>query len=164
MEDCCKTESRGEAPSPKKCPSCGEMGRKVQRITLESLVTPERQWCIGEHDWLFCVTSDCVVVYFAADGSSRFNEDDLKVKVHQKHPQDPSVLVCYCFQHSPDSITWELKTTGDSTVLESIKRDMQGEGCNCEQTNPQGGCCLGNVQKVLKSAKFSLDQELVKGP
>jgi len=79
-----------------------------------------------------------------------FDVRHLRVRVHQKSPEDMEVPVCYCFDHSPKSIADEIRETGKSTVINQIKSSMKNPGCHCEDANPQGGCCLGNVTAVVK--------------
>jgi len=58
--------------------------------------------------------------------------------------------VCYCFGWTKENIKAELDETGDTTALEDIKAKMKNPGCSCEILNPSGGCCLGDVGKVIK--------------
>ncbi len=64
------------------------------------------------------------------------------------------VHVCYCFDYTRQSILDEINKTGDTRALEDIKAKMKSPGCFCETSNPQGGCCLGNVTAWIKEAKL----------
>jgi hypothetical protein len=75
---------------------------------------------------------------------------DLNIRVGQKE-SDVHRLVCYCFNHSICSIRDEVRTTGKSTVVESITAEIRAKRCACEVTNPEGACCLGNVAAAVKS-------------
>lgn len=91
----------------------------------------------------------CPTVYFAADGESRFTEDSLSERVHQKHPEDDDVFVCYCFRHTPGSIRAEPREMGETGVIESVTAGIRAGKCACDIRNPQGSCCLGNVRAVV---------------
>jgi len=97
------------------------------------------------------------VVYYSAGGEQRFTEDDLRERVHQKHPADEDVFVCYCFRHTPRSIEAELASTGRSTVVASITAGIQAGQCACDIRNPQGSCCLGNVRAVVERLQTHAD-------
>ena len=130
------------------CPTCGEHGKAVDSITLKALLAvPLTQ--IGAADYLFCRTASCPTVYFAVDGKSRFTEESLRERVHQKHPEDDDVFVCYCFRHTPGSIRAELSETGETGVIESVTAGIRAGKCACDMRNPQGSCCLGNVRAVV---------------
>ena len=137
------------------CPSCQTKGKRVPDITLKSLLRPECIQRIGDGPWLFCDSADCDVVYFNAEGQT-FNRADLTVRVGVKEtsgdqgPRHPR-LVCYCFNHTIESIEQEVRQTGRSTVLDDIKTRMK-DGCWCETKNPQGSCCLGTVGRYVKRA------------
>jgi hypothetical protein len=96
----------------------------------------------------FCRRGKCSVVYFAAQ--ALFTTDEVRVPVHQKHPESSDVPVCYCFTHTPDSIRAEWLAIAISTVVADITTGIKAGQCACEIRNPQGACCLGNVRKVVK--------------
>ena len=58
--------------------------------------------------------------------------------------------LCYCFNHSAESILEEWARTGKTTVADAIKAELKAGGCRCEVANPSGGCCLGDVIKEVK--------------
>jgi len=107
---------------------------------------------VRDMEYRFCRTPDCPTVYYSEDGQQRFREDDLRERVHQKHPHDDDVFVCYCFRHTPLSIRSEILTTGGSTVVETITAGIKAGQCACDIRNPQGSCCLGNVRAVVETA------------
>ncbi|MBK24546.1 MAG: hypothetical protein CME70_11180 [Halobacteriovorax sp.] len=135
------------------CPSCQNKGVKVQTITLQALLKDCCKEKINvELQYKFCKNSDCETVYFSADTSHYFLKDELTVKATLKD-EGLEVNVCYCFGHTRASVLDEIKRTGKSTVLEDIKAKMKDPGCFCETSNPQGGCCLGNVISWIAEAK-----------
>ena len=155
MADCCKVPAPSRAAS---CPMSGTPGRSLSRVTLESLLDQRaRELVRADQDYFFCPAPSCAVVYFSGDGEQVFKIDELTVPVWQKSPEDPDVPVCYCFAHTPATIRHELQVTGKSMVVASITAKVKEGLCACERNNPQGSCCLGNVNSVVKTAKASLE-------
>lgn len=130
------------------CPACGERGKTVDALTVKALLGVSLME-VRSDVWFFCRTAGCPTVYFAGDGKQRFNEPDLRERVHQKHPEDDDVFVCYCFKHTPGSVKAELSRTGRTSVIETITEGIQAGTCACEIRNPQGSCCLGNVRGLV---------------
>ncbi len=153
------SEQKGARIAAKEaCPNCGERGRKVQRVTLESLLRPDRRADIGEDQYYVCATPRCDTVYFGASNGPTFRKPDLTVRFGLKETDAPR-RVCYCFDHTVEEIHDEISRTGESTVVESIKADMKGPGCRCEYTNPLGGCCLKTVQTAVANAFRSIGHD-----
>ena len=147
-ESCCEFHPP-QTCGPTKCPQCQELGKSVKRITLGSLVKPERRPQIPLQDeFCFCRNPSCNVVYLQPN-KIILRKEDLSVKVGIKEPGDPTAPVCYCFGWTPQKIQAEIKTTGKSTAIEQIKAQVKAGNCYCEVTNPQGSCCLGNVAKAV---------------
>lgn len=148
-----KTSDQRSNPPPAKlaCPTCGKKARKVNRVTLDSLLRPERRNDIGEDQYYVCATPNCETVYFSASNSRTFRKPELTVRFGLKETDAPR-HVCYCFDHTVEEIHDEIRRTGKSTVVESIKADMKEFGCRCEYTNPLGGCCLKTVQDAVADA------------
>lgn len=142
------------------CPACDEKGKKIDTNTIKAMLDISLH--AMRHDgYAFCRSEACPVVYFALDGEQTLTEVDLRVAVHQKHPDDDDVFVCYCFRHTPGSIRSELVETGQSTVVETVTEGTQGGQCACDIRNPQGSCCLGNVRAAVKRAKLELEAAAV---
>jgi hypothetical protein len=121
----------------------------VDAITVKALLAiPLTELRAGEYR--FCRTAECPTVYYRASGGQTFGEDSLRERVHQKHPTDDAVFVCYCFRHTPGSIREEVRAMGRSTVVPRATAGIQADQCACEVRNPQGSCCLGNVRAVVK--------------
>lgn len=133
------------------CPNCREKGTKVQRVTLESLLRPERRGHIGDKPHYVCATPRCDTVYFGEGHAKTFRKSDLTVRFGLKETDAPR-LVCYCFDHTIEEIHDEIRRTGGSTIVDSITAEMKGPGCRCEYTNPLGDCCLGTVQAAVANA------------
>jgi hypothetical protein len=132
-----------------RCPTCGQKGKKVDSLTLKAMLNVSLL-AVCHVSYLFCRTTNCPVVYFAADGLQVFTKDQIRVPVHQKEPADDNVPICYCFCHSPATIGAELLAMGRSTAIEEIEARIKAGQCACEIRNPQGSCCLGNVSAIVK--------------
>jgi len=139
------------APAPGGCPGCGATGSSVGKVTLETLVVPEKRSAIGPGPYFFCESPVCDVVYFSADGGSTFGRSDLSVRVGIKETEPPRP-VCYCFGHTIEEIEDEVRRTGGSTVADDIRARMKSEGCSCETKSPRGSCCLSTVERITREA------------
>jgi copper chaperone CopZ len=130
--------------------SAGEKGKPVPRITLERLLTPEAQRRLTLAAHLFCETPDCPVVYFAPDDGSVFHKPDLTVRVGIKETEPP-IPLCYCFGFTREMLWSELAQMGKTTIPDRIKAEVQVGNCRCEETNPRGSCCLGDIQRAIQA-------------
>lgn len=79
-----------------------------------------------------------------------FVENDLKVPVYQKN-QSPDLTVCYCFNWTREKLLQAVIT--DPKPADQIKAHFQAGRCGCEVNNPQGTCCLGNVNAFVRDLK-----------
>lgn len=143
-EACCSTS--GSTHMAENCPSCGNKGRNVGRITVKALLTSMALQRLENVEYRFCPTRTCSVVYYGS--GSVFRTSDLAAPVWQK-TNVSSAPVCYCFGHSEDSIQEEISSTGKSSISERITQLIRAGRCACEVKNPQGTCCLGNVSQVI---------------
>jgi len=137
------------APQSTVCPTCQHSGKPVDALTLKALLAVPLTRLRAE-DYRFCQTPDCPTVYYSADGTLTFAEADLREHVYQKRPMDNRVFVCYCFRHTLGDIKAERVETHTSAVIEDITAGIRANQCACDIRNPQGSCCLGNVQAVIK--------------
>lgn len=141
------TSQRASAPS---CPSSGTPGKAVEHITLRSLVAPTSQGLIHEGPWFYCSEPNCSVVYFDGGGAT-IDKEYLTVRVGTKERVSPRPI-CYCFGHTVEDIESDVEHSGSSPIPDSITEKCRKGLHRCEETNPQGSCCLGNVRKALKEA------------
>jgi CopZ-like zinc binding protein len=155
MSPCCSSNTFAAQPSGVAlvekgalCPSCGEKGRPVKSITLQSLLKPEALPRMDDEPYYFCASQECDVVYFGSQGVAPFLKDDLIVRVGIKETIAPR-HVCYCFNHTIEEMEEEVRCSGKTTVLEDIKRRMK-TACWCETKSPQGSCCLAAVTKWVQ--------------
>lgn len=140
------------AEAERACPACGRRGRKVERLTLESLLSARAKARLkGASEFRFCRTPGCDVVYYRPGGGERFVSGDVRVPIFQKSSA-PWRFVCYCFEHRVDEIEDEVGRTGASAAFERITDKCRQGLDRCKETNPQGACCLGNVRQVVKAA------------
>ena len=66
-------------------PSCGEQGKPVKTIMVESLLTEEAKSKTAKRDnFLFCQTANCDVLYFHRDGDEVFSRYEVRVRIGQK--------------------------------------------------------------------------------
>lgn len=132
------------------CPRCGQAGRAVSEETVGSLVTDQAAAKLGRMSgFWFCPAANCGVVYFRAGSGEWVSQEEVRVAVFQKSA-DPKRLVCYCFGHSVEAVQSKVRAGGGSRILEDIKSRCARGLDDCEHTNPQGSCCLGNVQRVFR--------------
>ena len=144
---CCTPQPKGKVA----CPSCGEKAKGVLGLTLESLLTDEAKSKLECLDgFYYCKTPSCKTVYFRDE--TVLTQDDITVVVGLKEGATPAT-VCYCFEWTKEKIQAELEATGETVALKDIKAKMEDPGCSCETLNPSGGCCLGDVGKVIKALK-----------
>lgn len=134
------------------CPQCGQPSRPVSEVTVQSLLMDEAKDKLKlTSAFRFCATTQCAVVYFQPASGAHVVRSDLRVAVFQKSA-DAKRLVCYCFGHTVEAIQSEVRASGFSRILEDIKRQCAQGLDRCERTNPQGSCCLGNVQRVIRDS------------
>lgn len=127
------------------CPCCGKTGKKVPSRTVSALAKRP----VRPGQYFLCLAPECALVYY---GPTALMKDDLNVYVGFKEAQAPH-LVCYCFEHSIEEIEEELRRTGTTTIPDSIKSKIRAGQCACEVKNPQGTCCLGNVNRAVSEAR-----------
>jgi hypothetical protein len=105
-----------------------------------------------EGRYLFCRNAECDIVYFAANGGASFSTADVRERVYQKRPSDPEVFICYCFRHRLGDLTSGSEARRHR-ILEDITAGIHAGQCACDLRNPQGSCCLGNVNSVVRSIR-----------
>lgn len=139
------------------CPQCGQAGKKVDEVTLKSLLVSSALERRSETAHRFCSTPSCPVVYFGA--SESFTTDDVTVPVFHKNSA-PDTLVCYCFGIKVEDVQKDVLTTDRPSIEKRIRSLVKADRCACELRNPQGSCCLGNVEWVIRAARKISDGEL----
>src|SRR5260370_7451486 len=149
MSDCCSANAKsGSAPGVMACPANGGRSKRVDMLTVKSLV---RKLPLGmpNTQYYFCEASDCEVVYFALDAEApRFRREDLVVRVGLKETGDP-IPICYCFGFTRQDIWDEIRSTGQSTVAERIAAEVGAAQGACQVKNPSGKSCLAQLTRHL---------------
>ncbi|MBI2899813.1 MAG: hypothetical protein HYY17_06485 [Planctomycetes bacterium] len=152
-EACCTapTGSKGEPA----CSCCGRKGKWVASATVRALVREPLREKVGPSDYALCLDPDCAQVYTDPTGGRYFVKSDLALRIGCKEREAPH-LVCYCFEHSVEEIEGELRASGKTSIPDRIKAEVRAGRCACDVKNPQGTCCLGNVNRAVKEAKERL--------
>ena len=130
------------------CPECGKVGKSVQGQTVKALLSVSLQG-VQDVQYLFCLTQDCPVVYFSADGEQTFTVDQVRERVYQKKPEAEDILICYCFRHT----VGDLRVASPQkriAIVDDINTGIEAGQCACDLRNPQGSCCLGNLMRMIK--------------
>jgi hypothetical protein len=153
-ESCCSSAAPSTSPSAAgTCPSCGERGRAVGLLTVQSQVALSLRE-LGQPPYWFCSTPGCTVVYFAA-GAPPVTCNQLRERVFQKEP-DLDVLVCYCFRYSRGAVLQADSIMRAAILADVVAGTQQGQ-CACEIRNPQGSCCLGNLHRLARERRVGLE-------
>ena len=129
----------------------------MPRTTIERLTRPEIRPSLFPQPYYFCDAADCDVVYVSALGDHLITKDQLTVRVGIKEREDP-IPLCYCFGYDRAAIRNDIRRTGDTAIQRKITRRVKAGECRCEETNPSGGCCLGEISRAIKLAKAMRDQ------
>lgn len=130
--------------------SCHGPSRPVSSRTMFLMLKPQVFDKMDGSQYRFCSSPDCPVVYFSKDRS--FTTQDLRVSVGVKEKNGP-IILCYCFGFYQHDLQNELETLGHTTVPERISALIKAGMCACEERNPSGACCLGEVMKAVKLLK-----------
>ena len=133
--------------SQRDCSSCKGQSRPVTLRTMLLMLKPEIFDQVGDSQYRFCASSDCSVVYFSRERS--FTIGDLRVRVGLKEKDGP-VPLCYCFGFSEQAVREEIAANGHSLIPQRITALIKERMCACEERNPSGACCLGEVTQAVK--------------
>jgi hypothetical protein len=61
---------------------------------------------------------------------------------------DANRTVCFCFGHTAADILAGVRADGTNAIVESITDACRRGLGRCEQQNPSGKCCLGEVRAI----------------
>ncbi len=107
-------------PANSSCRVCGEKGKTVKPVTIESLLTEDALDRVSDTDgFRFCLTPSCEVAYYRPGTEERFLRQDVRVRIGLKETGSPRP-VCYCFQHTVEEIEAEVAATGTSRIQDEI--------------------------------------------
>ncbi len=157
MEQCCVLPHTGDTPT---CPMNGRVLQSVGRKTVESLIKPEGKADVRPQPYYFCNAPDCDTVYVSALGDHLITKDMLTVRVGIKETEDP-IPLCYCFDYERADVRNDIRRNNDTDIQKIITKRVKAGECRCEEANPSGGCCLGEVAKAIKLARAFKDQGLL---
>lgn len=149
MSQCCITSHTGVSPT---CPMNGKPTKPVGRITVEALIKPEIKVELLPQPYYFCNAPDCPVVYVSEGGEHLITKDMLTVRVGIKETEGPMPL-CYCFGYERSDVQLDIRLKNDTDIESIIRQRVKAKECWCEEANPSGACCLGEVAKAIKVAK-----------
>lgn len=141
------------------CPACAAPGRPVPRKTPANLLADPSG--LGDGPFSFCPTPHCEIVYFDLAGLESYGSKDLVVPVGIKRTKDP-IPLCYCFGFTRAMMRDELERTGRTSIPRRIRDGIAAGECACSVKNPQGSCCLGQVNAAV-AALGGTGKERVKG-
>lgn len=173
MSDCCAVKDGSstsdscavkvppeQVPAVMACPESGTRSKKVDLLTVRSLVL-HLPFGMPVEQYYFCEAPGCDVVYFSSNPEAPvFRRRDLLVRVGLKEEHDP-IPVCYCFGVARSDIRDEIRETGKSMLAERIKAEVKAGHCACEVKNPSGKCCLGDVIRRVQEAQRALGRVAV---
>ena len=129
------------------CQCCEGIGRLVHLRTMLLMLKPELFDQVGESQYRFCASPGCPVVYFSRERS--FTTGDLRVRVGLKEKDGP-IPLCYCFGFHEQDVRTEITIHGHTTIPHRISALIKDRMCACEERNPSGACCLGEVSQAVK--------------
>lgn len=155
--ECCAIPHEGAIPT---CPLNGQATKPVGRKTVEALVKSEIAAELRPQPYFFCDAPGCDAVYVSALGDHLVLKDSLVVRVGIKETVDP-VPLCYCFGYDRKMVWDDIRANGDTNIQKVITQKVRDGECQCEITNPSGGCCLGTVSHAIKQAKAMKEQGLL---
>ena len=144
----CTTCSEPVLDAKLRCPCCGLPGQAVALQTLKHQVKPEHLETVETGSFNFCRAATCDAVYFT-DSGVVLTKADVRERIGLKETEDP-VPICYCFGFTEQMMFDEVRVTGKSTIPQRIAAELKAGNCACEIRNPQGSCCLGNVNAAVK--------------
>lgn len=123
----------------------------MSAITVEHNVLADALSALGGRDgWQICLGgADCRVGYFR-DADVVLLEQMRVTPFHKA--RGPERTVCFCFGHSEGDIRDDVRRNGRSTIRESIADACRHGRDDCERSNPEGRCCLGNVARMIETA------------
>lgn len=136
-----------KAETQRVCFSCQGPSKPVTLRTMLLMLKPQFFDQVGESKYRFCASPDCPVVYSSRERS--FTTGDLRIRVGLKE-KGGLIPLCYCFGFNEQDLRAEIKTEGQTTITQRISALTKERMCACEERNPSGTCCLGEVTKAVK--------------
>jgi len=139
------------------CPTCGVKGHPIKQLTVDSLAQDTvLQRLKSREGFFYCPTPTCPVAWFQPETGGMVDKSELKVRIGMKETSDPRPI-CYCFDHDAVDFEKEIQEKGQSEIPATIAAKCKQGLDRCGETNPQGSCCLGNVNRVVKAARQEVE-------
>jgi len=138
----------------------GKPTKPVGRNTVERLIKSEIKAELLPQSYFFCNAPDCDTVYVSEGGEHLITKDMLAVRVGIKETEDP-ISLCYCFGYERADVQEDIRLKNATDIETKIRQRVKAKECWCEEANPSGTCCLGEVAKAIKLAKTLKDQGLL---
>lgn len=152
--DCCCSGIKTAIDAPQTaCGQCNETGRTVSHQTVVHHVKSEKLSCVDNEEYKFCPSNNCPVVYYSAAGRV-FTVEDVRELVTVKASGDNRPL-CYCFGFTEGDVRKEITQKGESSVPKQVSQFIKEKLCVCEIRNPAGACCLGEINRTVKSLSLA---------
>ena len=127
----------------RRCLGCEGATKRVSATTVMSLASVRRGQ--DSEGFRFCPAASCDVVYSRRGTNTCVRTTELDVEVFQKSTR-PERPVCYCFGYT----VRDVQDAGEA-VIDDIESKCREGLDRCEEKNPQGRCCLGNVRMILRT-------------
>ena len=121
---------------------------------------PEVKSQLLSQPYYFCKAADCDTVYVSALSDHIITKDMLTVRVGIKETGDP-IPLCYCFGYDRKAVHDDIRRDSETDIQKKITQRVKAGECRCEEANPSGGCCLGDVSRAIKHAIALKDQKLL---
>ncbi len=87
-------------------------------------------------------------------------KDMLTIRVGIKETEDP-IPLCYCFGYDRKTLRDDIRHIGSTDVQRIITERVRAGECQCKETNPSGGCFLGDAARAIKLTQALKDQNLL---
>jgi hypothetical protein len=132
------------------CPTNGVVGKPVKLSTVKNLLDFDSLARIKpDEQFFFCSDDACQTVYYSSHQT--YDTSNLRIRVYQKDSA-PEVPVCYCFGWTREKLELQV-TSGSVSAPGEIRSHIKANRCACDLRNPQGSCCLGNVESYIRGLK-----------
>ena len=139
------------------CPTCCTKGRPIGTVTVESLAQGSVLKGLHKRDgFSYCPAAECPVAWFHPETGQIVEKSELKVLIGMKETtgQRP---ICYCFGHDAAEFEADIQHKGHSNLPAEIAAKCKQGLDRCAEKNPQGSCCLGNVNRIIQTARKEAD-------
>ncbi|GAB4418204.1 MAG: hypothetical protein OHK0056_27520 [Bacteriovoracaceae bacterium] len=74
-------------------------------------------------------------------------------KLKKNHAPFITGMLCYCFQFSEDDLKNALNENREAEFIVEINSRIRSQGCDCENLNPTGKCCIPSIKKIIENKR-----------